>query len=186
MHNEEREMIRLLVDALDIAVAGLAWYRDRMPDAKDGSDDEADETIAAALAKARTLLAQPQFDASKPCALTVMRPGQPVSTLCERCHNPRHACDYKPVQPPTDGWVCVPRAPTPGMKAAGAAAGGQGFDLAHHTYSAMLTAAPQPPAREPLSDEQIEDLYFDGFSLSNLREFARAIEAAHGITGDKT
>ena len=38
--------------------------------------------------------------------------------------------------------------------------------------------------REPLTDEQIEDLYFDGFSISKLKEFARAIEAAHGIKGD--
>ena len=39
-------------------------------------------------------------------------------------------------------------------------------------------------AREPLTDEQIEDLYFDGFSIRKLKEFARAIEAAHGI-GEK-
>jgi hypothetical protein len=39
----------------------------------------------------------------------------------------------------------------------------------------------QQPKREPLTDEQIEDLYFDGFSISKLKQFARAIEAAHGI-----
>ena len=38
-----------------------------------------------------------------------------------------------------------------------------------------------PPQRKPLTDEQIEDLYFDGFSISKLKDFARAIEAAHGI-----
>lgn len=41
-----------------------------------------------------------------------------------------------------------------------------------------------PPQRQPLTDEQITDLYFDGFSISKLKEFARAIEAAHGIKGD--
>ena len=38
----------------------------------------------------------------------------------------------------------------------------------------------RPPASKPwvgLTDEQIEDLYFDGFSISKLKEFARAIEA---------
>lgn len=44
-----------------------------------------------------------------------------------------------------------------------------------------LYAAPTP--RKPLTDEEIEDLYFDGFSISKLKEFARAIERAHGITG---
>ena len=38
-----------------------------------------------------------------------------------------------------------------------------------------------PPQRKPLSDEEIEDLYFDKFSMGELKAFARAIEAAHGI-----
>jgi hypothetical protein len=42
-----------------------------------------------------------------------------------------------------------------------------------------------PPQRKPLTDEEIEDLYFDKFSMGELKAFARAIEAAHGITGDK-
>jgi hypothetical protein len=41
-----------------------------------------------------------------------------------------------------------------------------------------------PPQRKPLSEDEIEDLYFDGFSISKLKEFARAIERAHGI-GEK-
>jgi hypothetical protein len=40
-----------------------------------------------------------------------------------------------------------------------------------------------PPQRQPLTDEQIEDLYFDGFSISKLKDFARAVERAHGIGG---
>ena len=43
-------------------------------------------------------------------------------------------------------------------------------------------AAPQPVVREPLTDEQVVDLYFDGFSISKLKDFARAVERAHGIT----
>lgn len=38
-----------------------------------------------------------------------------------------------------------------------------------------------PPQRKPLTDEQIEDLYFDNFSMGQLKAFARAIEAAHNI-----
>lgn len=46
------------------------------------------------------------------------------------------------------------------------------------TWEHLMVYAPQ---REPLTDEQIEDLYFDKFSMGELKAFARAIEAAHGI-----
>lgn len=39
------------------------------------------------------------------------------------------------------------------------------------------------PQRQPLTDEEIEDLYFDKFSIGELKVFARAIEQAHGIGG---
>ena len=41
-----------------------------------------------------------------------------------------------------------------------------------------------PPQRKPLTDEEIADLYFDKFSMGELKAFARAIEAAHGIKGE--
>ena len=41
-----------------------------------------------------------------------------------------------------------------------------------------------PPQRKPLTDEEIENLYFDKFSMGELKAFARAIEAAHGIKGE--
>jgi hypothetical protein len=51
-------------------------------------------------------------------------------------------------------------------------------------YTVPLYAAPQP-RREPLTDEQIEALLVnwpeDGIAFL---DFARAIEAAHGITGE--
>ena len=37
------------------------------------------------------------------------------------------------------------------------------------------------PQRKPLTDEEIEDLYFDKFSMGELKAFARAIEATHNI-----
>jgi hypothetical protein len=54
----------------------------------------------------------------------------------------------------------------------------------HKLYTQQYTYT-TPPQRKPLTDEEITDLYFDGFSISKLTEFARAIEAAHGIKGEK-
>jgi hypothetical protein len=48
------------------------------------------------------------------------------------------------------------------------------------TWQAATRKA-SPPPRHPLTDEEIEDLYFDKFSMGELKAFARAIEAAHGI-----
>lgn len=50
-----------------------------------------------------------------------------------------------------DGWKLVPENPTPEMKRVGGIACGFGIDIAHHTYSRMLEAAPsveQTPADE--------------------------------------
>ena len=43
-----------------------------------------------------------------------------------------------------------------------------------------------PPQRKPLTDEEIEEVFFDmgQFAKIDLKAFARAIEAAHGI-GEK-
>lgn len=61
-------------------------------------------------------------------------------------------------------------------------------------YKAMLAAAPEAPAwqelskaeRKPLTDEQIDDLWseHEKGGVFDVHDFARAIEAAHGI-GDK-
>jgi hypothetical protein len=58
-----------------------------------------------------------------------------------------------------------------------------GKEYAHHCDVFPLYTEPQPE-QEPLTDEQIEDLYFDKFSMGELKAFARAIEQAHGI-GEK-
>jgi hypothetical protein len=47
------------------------------------------------------------------------------------------------------------------------------------------------PKRKPLTDEEIDKLlgplprYADEWSMTDFIRFARAIEAAHGITGEK-
>lgn len=44
-----------------------------------------------------------------------------------------------------------------------------------------------PPQRRPMTDEQIEEVFFDmgQFAKIDLKAFARAIERAHGIGGEK-
>ena len=42
-----------------------------------------------------------------------------------------------------------------------------------------------PPASKPLTDEQIMEMYNEPRSDAEMIEFARSIEAAHGITGDQ-
>jgi len=49
-------------EALEAAHAGLNWYRDRCPDAVDGSDDEADALIARALAALDCMAGQAEAD----------------------------------------------------------------------------------------------------------------------------
>jgi len=59
-----------------------------------------------------------------------------------------------------------------------------GKEYAHHCDVFPLYTEPQPE-QEPLTDEEIDVLILDsdGLPKSHL-EFARDIEAAHGITGD--
>lgn len=86
------------------------------------------------------------------------------------------------------GWQAVPVEPTIAMLIAGdmPRISTEQTTKNHAAYAAMLAAAPRPLAaqeRKPLTDEQIDDLEFDAQGLPNSHlEFARAIEAAHGIT----
>lgn len=51
------ELLKQALEALETASNGLSWYRDRHPESTDGSDDEADLEIEAAIAALRA--AQP-------------------------------------------------------------------------------------------------------------------------------
>jgi hypothetical protein len=53
----QHEAMEMALSALHTAVAGLEWYRDRCPDAVDGSDGEADDEIGAAIAALDAALA---------------------------------------------------------------------------------------------------------------------------------
>lgn len=58
----------------------------------------------------------------------------------------------------------------------------QAMQAARATQSAQLIR-PAPAAREPLTDDQIEELWVEhGLDECDPAGFARAIEAAHGIT----
>ena len=60
----------------------------------------------------------------------------------------------------------------------------------HGHYESMFHVIHQcikkvaPPANKPLTDEQIMEMYNEPRSDAEMLEFARAIEAAHGITGE--
>ena len=97
--------------------------------------------------------------------------------------------------PVPDGWVMVPREPNEAMMDAGErafiATARPGATWAEHTgniYRAMIAASPAAPV-VPLTDEQIDAIRANcwshpGLGASfNYDKFARAIEAAHGITG---
>ena len=60
---EAEEVLLELVDALEAAKNGLEWYRDAMPEADSGADDEAMQQIDAALDRARAITRQ-QKDAA--------------------------------------------------------------------------------------------------------------------------
>jgi len=47
--------------------------------------------------------------------------------------------------------------------------------------SGVLTVNTTPPQRKPLTDEEIQELWESTASYYNVCDFARAIEAAHGI-----
>ena len=52
-------------------------------------------------------------------------------------------------------------------------------------YAAERLRVAAPPQREPLTEEEIDELAMDEDGLPNSHlEFARAIERAHGIGGD--
>ena len=101
------------------------------------------------------------------------------------------------------GWQAVPMEPTKEMKVAAVkfangpavykAVAATALEIEEgiygEAYEAMLASAPSGPAREPLTDEQIEALpvwsHFVGLWPESRKEIARAIEAAHGIAAQE-
>ena len=81
-----------------------------------------------------------------------------------------------------DGWKLVPVNPDGNMKIAGGFACTRGQDIAHHTYTAMLAAAPQPASAQPvaktepyytslsvpmgrIAERKLDSLIVDGYSV---------------------
>lgn len=86
-----------------------------------------------------------------------------------------------------DGWVMVPMEPTPEMLAV--VRNGPMHETWTEGYCAMIAASPAAPV-VPLTDEQlakiaVEDEFLLYCDQDSFNEIARAIEAAHGITGGK-
>ena len=93
-----------------------------------------------------------------------------------------------PAAPAPAGWVMAPREPTPEMLAV--VRNGPMHETWTEGYCAMIAASPAAPAAPvvPLTEGRItaiaNELAFGG-GHCNVYELARAIEAAHGITGGK-
>ena len=96
----------------------------------------------------------------------------------------------QPEQEPV-AWKLVPTKPTEEMLKAMDECSMEGYDerlYAGHAasvYMAAVDVAPTPPQRKPLTDDEIaefaERMEASDPTDSFWREFARAIEAAHGI-----
>ena len=91
---------------------------------------------------------------------------------------PLYATPQQAQPPVPDGWVMVPREPTPDMNSHGALA----------LYRAMIASSPPAPAVQPLTDEQIDEIWDGSFDASDPKRelsfrqtITRAIEQAHGI-----
>ena len=164
----------------------------------------------------------PVFRLTKTGPFTEWTPTAAAFDLPDGDYDLYTAAPAQPAQPPADGWVTVPKEPTPEMIAAAvgatlpdphpndfelcrsaarlilaqpgcpATATLEGIASAIATivpaHRAMLAAAPQPPAREPLSEERraaVSRLLADkGIYMSNEFVFS-LIRAARGITGGK-
>jgi hypothetical protein len=98
---------------------------------------------------------------------------------------PLYAAPAQPAQPPADGWVRVPREPTEEMLAAAEQAEEVPVSHCRDVYRAMLAAAPQRPAREPLTPEQRTKLLArEDWRSMPLCRLIEAVEQHHGIGGN--
>ena len=115
--------------------------------------------------------------------------GEPCQSLCDTpCTRTPHRTEQEPV-----AWKLVPTKPTEEMLKAMDECSTEGYDerlYAGHAASVYMAAwdkAPTPPQRKPLTDADVERIVREsrvgehgiGYTI------ARAIEAAHGITGEK-
>ena len=97
-------------------------------------------------------------------------------------------------EPVGEGWKLVPVEPTEDMweavnklddEMAAGSYDGKGCSI-EQAWNCLLNAAPTPPAqRKPLTNEEIEVLLSEYEQPYAWFQFARAIEAAHGITQEK-
>jgi hypothetical protein len=97
---------------------------------------------------------------------------------------PLYAAPPAAPAPVPDGWVMVPREPTPEMLAV--VRNGPMCETWAAGYHAMIAAAPPAAPAVPLTDEQlakiaVEDEFLLYCDQDSFNEIARAIELAHGI-----
>ena len=156
--------------------------------------DEVEDAITALTAA----LEQPQEKYQYGTPLLVAMTGKAQEALNKKAENARElGLDYEPVQQEPVAWVgeiseeaelmlekprfravplyTRPQAPEPVIDKSAAIR--------------IATALGWEPKREPLTDEQIAELWDEAVKYApseiRIKDFARAIEAAHGITGEK-
>jgi len=102
-----------VMEALEAAQAGLEWYRDRCPEAVDGSDDEATTLIDEAIA----ILREHIGEQGQPSAWHLMTPEGNVAAVESSCVRAwARIRGYKPTVEgllgfEEEGWRVVPAPP---------------------------------------------------------------------------
>ena len=117
-----------------------------------------------------------------------------IAAIKEALAQPEQRSVSKHLEPVA--WKLVPVEPTEEMLKEMDKCSKEGYDerlYAGHAasvYMAAVDVAPTPPQRKTLTFEQVEDCFPDGYSAEDngilvsaqwLHDYARAIEAAHGI-----
>lgn len=150
--SKQTEALKLALEALEETRNALAWFYDSYPQDVTKKGNELLPHVETVLAAIREALAEHPAQQQEPVAWQILN------------------------------GVCHAGIRSTEDLAKEAAAGMQkthdlGGSLAAFHVRPLYTS---PPASKPwvgLTDEEVEDLYFDGFSMSELKQFARAIEA---------
>jgi hypothetical protein len=161
-------------------------------DVADRKTDEFEELRSCVIDLTLMLYAPPQRTEQELCvhAKTPKKCYRVRCQLGDKCVDDEMSFRTAPPQPAPvqDGWILVPVTLTNDMTSAMADAledpnnERSSWDLAENMWQAMLPKVPTPPQRKPLLASEIVTMYAERPTSDNdMMEFARAIEAAHGI-----
>ena len=159
MTDKKTEALKLAlecIEAWDRGANASDYWRDRFDAITAIREALADSALDRMADNAREL----GLDYEPPC-----KTGSQCTSKCQQCEQP--AQQQEPV-----AWITQ---------------NGKGWLRWHKPEDNNTDSVPlytSPPASKPLTDEQIMEMYNEPRSDAEMLEFARAIEAAHGIKGD--